>query len=78
MQRAKREGFVFGAKLVRGAYMYMERERAEERGYPSPVHDTLEDTHGSYERCAAPGLGFKVYTLIRKAVHDTVQDPHVP
>ncbi|RIA85018.1 FAD-linked oxidoreductase-like protein [Glomus cerebriforme] len=44
------EQFVFAAKLVRGAYMFGERERAEKLGYPDPIHNTLEDTHASYNR----------------------------
>merc|ERR1712048_558361 len=42
--RSRREGWAFGAKLVRGAYMVSERERAEELGIPSPVWDTYEES----------------------------------
>jgi len=45
---AKREGWVWAAKLVRGAYMDTERIRAESLGQPSPVWDTIEQTHASY------------------------------
>ncbi len=38
----------FAAKVVRGAYMVQERERAASMGYPSPIHDTLADTHTCY------------------------------
>jgi proline dehydrogenase len=42
------EQFVFAVKLVRGAYMFYERERAEKLGYPDPIHNTFEDTNESY------------------------------
>ncbi|KAG1054398.1 hypothetical protein G6F43_003583 [Rhizopus delemar] len=48
VELSKRENFVFSAKLVRGAYMVSERKRALDMGYASPIHDTLEDTHASY------------------------------
>lgn len=51
LERAQRGGYKFGAKLVRGAYMVVERRRAVERGLPSPIHDTLQDTHDNYDRC---------------------------
>lgn len=42
--RAKQEGYLLGAKLVRGAYMDKERERAKEKGYPSPIQPTKQAT----------------------------------
>jgi len=36
-KRAKERGYKVGMKLVRGAYMEKERQRAEELGYPSPI-----------------------------------------
>lgn len=37
-EKAEKEGYWLGVKLVRGAYMEKERERAERKGYPSPIH----------------------------------------
>lgn len=34
---AKKDGYILAVKLVRGAYMEKERERAAEMGYPSPI-----------------------------------------
>lgn len=45
---AKQKGFVLGAKLVRGAYMEVERERAEEKGYQDPICKDKEATDNSY------------------------------
>ncbi|QDO95017.1 proline dehydrogenase [Formosa sediminum] len=41
---AKIEGFYLGYKLVRGAYMEKENERAEKLGYPTPICDSKQAT----------------------------------
>ncbi len=43
-----KEQFILGAKLVRGAYMEKERKRAQEKGYPSPIQATKEDSDKDY------------------------------
>jgi proline dehydrogenase len=42
------EKFILGAKLVRGAYMEKERNRAEEIAYASPIHSDKESTDHDY------------------------------
>ncbi|HMU32997.1 MAG: proline dehydrogenase family protein [Acidobacteria bacterium] len=45
---AQNAGYIYAVKLVRGAYMEKERERAEEMGYPSPIHATKKETDADY------------------------------
>lgn len=49
-QQAVTHQYYLGAKLVRGAYMEKERERAEELGYPDPIQPTKKDTDEHYNR----------------------------
>ena len=48
-EQAKNEGFYIGMKLVRGAYMEKEIVRSIEKGYPSPICDTKDDTDKNYD-----------------------------
>lgn len=48
-RRAKDEGYILGMKMVRGAYMEKERLRADEMGYPSPIHENKESTDADYD-----------------------------
>jgi proline dehydrogenase len=45
---AHSSGYVLAVKLVRGAYMEKERERAEEMDYESPIHDDKKGTDRDY------------------------------
>lgn len=48
-QKAKEKGYLLGAKLVRGAYMEKEGERAEKMGYENPICKTKEATDISFD-----------------------------
>ncbi|MFA6150704.1 MAG: proline dehydrogenase family protein [Chitinophagaceae bacterium] len=47
--RAIEKGYLLGAKLVRGAYMEKERNRAIEKNYPSPVQTDKKATDNDYD-----------------------------
>ncbi|HET8734973.1 MAG TPA: proline dehydrogenase family protein [Pricia sp.] len=47
--KAKKHGFKVGIKAVRGAYMEKENERAEEKGYPSPICASKKETDANFD-----------------------------
>lgn len=47
-QIAKQQEFILAVKLVRGAYMEKERERAQLMNYPSPIQQNKSFTDGDY------------------------------
>jgi len=47
-EKSKKEGYLLGAKLVRGAYMEKERIRAGEMDYVSPIQVNKQSTDDAY------------------------------
>ena len=50
-ERARQGGYKLGFKIVRGAYMEKERERAEEKGYQSPICENKKETDDMFNNC---------------------------
>lgn len=48
-KQAKHDAYILGVKLVRGAYMEKERERAKELSYESPIQPDKEATDTDYD-----------------------------
>lgn len=50
---AAMNNYFLGAKIVRGAYMEKERDRAEEFGYESPIYPDKESTDSAFNQALA-------------------------
>ncbi len=59
LQRAKEKGYFIGYKIVRGAYMEKERERANEMNYPDPIQPNKEASDQNYNS----GIDFMLANL---------------
>lgn len=67
---AKEGGFLLGAKLVRGAYMEKERERAIKLGYTSPIHLNKEATDKDFDAAATYCISNKDTISLLLATHN--------
>uniref|UniRef100_A0A2P2HY78 Proline dehydrogenase n=1 Tax=Hirondellea gigas TaxID=1518452 RepID=A0A2P2HY78_9CRUS len=56
LEQCYRQNFYFGCKLVRGAYMDQERDRAKELRYEDPINDGFDATTEMYHQCLLEGL----------------------
>jgi proline dehydrogenase len=55
-EKARTEGFQIGMKIVRGAYLEKENDRAEEKGYPTPMCSSKEETDANFDAAIRFGL----------------------
>lgn len=63
-QKAQSEGFYIGMKIVRGAYMEKENNRAVQQGKPSPICENKEATDANFDAAIA----FMVQNIDRMAI----------
>jgi proline dehydrogenase len=58
-EKAQKEKYYLGMKVVRGAYMEKERERAQQMGYPSPIQTDKAASDRDYDKA----IGFIVNNI---------------
>lgn len=56
LELAKNEGFILGAKLVRGAYMEKEADYAHEKKMANPIQPSKSDTDNAYNKAVEVSL----------------------
>lgn len=64
LERARAKGYKTGFKIVRGAYMEKERERAEDHGYPTPICSNKAETDDNFN-------------TIMQYIFDNLEDIHL-
>lgn len=68
--QAKKEGYIYGAKLVRGAYMDKESERARQKGYDNPIQPDKETTDRDYNLALRYAMANLAHISICVATHN--------
>jgi proline dehydrogenase len=69
-EHSKKNNYKLGLKIVRGAYMEKERERAEKMNYPSPINDTKQKTDDLYDKAIQFCLENYEYIAICAGTHN--------
>ena len=70
IEKARNDNYFLGVKFVRGAYMERERARALQKGYPSPICTTKEETDNSYNTALMISLDNIDMTEIFSGTHN--------
>ncbi len=70
--RARQKGVFSAFKLVRGAYMEKERERARRMGYQSPIHPNKETADRDFDKATAISLANLKDVAVCIATHNEI------
>lgn len=70
VETARTEGFIYAAKLVRGAYMEKEEAYAQQHGLENPVQTSKENTDRDYDAAVAFALRNIENTSVCVATHN--------
>ncbi len=71
-QRTQQNNVWYAVKFVRGAYLEKERERAQNKGYPSPLHETKRATDKDFNKALQYGIEHLSEIAICAATHNEV------
>jgi len=77
IEDARAGGYHLGVKLVRGAYLEQERQRAAARGYPSPVQPSKQDTDAAYDEAVTLCLENLDVVAVCAATHNIASSRHL-
>ena len=72
------KGYFLGAKLVRGAYMEKEAERADKLGYDNPIHPSKDDTDQAYNDALKFCINNKQRVFLVSGTHNELSNIILP
>jgi proline dehydrogenase len=72
------KGYFLGAKLVRGAYMEKEAERADKLGYANPIHPSKDDTDQAYNDALKFCINNKQRVFLVSGTHNELSNIILP
>jgi proline dehydrogenase len=77
IEAAKAGGYKYAVKLVRGAYMEKERDRATAMGYPSPINATKTDSDNLYNAALDFALDNLEHCALVAGTHNEESSMHL-
>jgi proline dehydrogenase len=77
IENAGKEGYFIGVKLVRGAYLEQENERASQMAYASPIHKNKEATDADYDKAQTICVENAHIVSLCAGSHNEVSNAHL-